>query len=268
MSAGLPLMIHARGLGLEYGADQLALADVNLDAPAGQFVSIVGPSGCGKSTLLKLIAGLLPPSLGTLEVAGRAPDLSRRDGPRVGFVFQDPTLLPWRTVAENIGLPLELAQAPAERIQQAVAETIETIGLSPADGNKFPRMLSGGMKMRASLARVLVERPEVLLFDEPFAALDDMLRQQLNEELMSVWLRRRPTAVFVTHNIAEAIYLSERVLFMSRRPGTIAGELIVGLDYPRERSVRSTSEFAALLGQAAAMLETAAMPVAMRKPVS
>jgi NitT/TauT family transport system ATP-binding protein len=120
------------------------------------------------------------------------------------------------------------------------------------------------MKMRASLARVLVERPEVLLFDEPFAALDDMLRQQLNEELMSVWLRRRPTAVFVTHNISEAIYLSERVLFMSRRPGTIAGELLVGLDYPRQRSVRSTSEFAALLGRATAMLETAAT----RKSVS
>jgi NitT/TauT family transport system ATP-binding protein len=252
-------MIHARGLSLNYGG-QPALADVNVDAPAGQFVSIVGPSGCGKSTLLKLVAGLLAPSAGTLTVAGRAPDLSQKGPPRVGFVFQDPTLLPWRTVAENIRLPLELAKAPKDAMRESVAESLATIGLSAADAWKFPRELSGGMRMRVSLARVLVEKPDVLLFDEPFAALDDMLRQQLNEELMSVWLRRRPTALFVTHNISEAIYLSQRVLFMSHRPGTIAGELIVDLDYPRARLVRSTSQFASLLGQAAAMLEQAAAP--------
>lgn len=250
-------MIHAEGVSLSYAAASPVLDRVHLTAPAGQFVSLVGPSGCGKSTLLRLIAGLLTPTTGTVTVDGHPPCLGK-GAPPVGFVFQDPTLLPWRSVVENIRLPLELGGAPTAEVDRAVRESLELVGLSPADGTKFPRMLSGGMRMRVSLARVLVRPSPVWLFDEPFAALDDILRQQLNEELLAIWARRRPTVLFVTHNISEAIFLSQRVLFMSRRPGTIVGELPVELVHPRVRSVRSTPEFASLLGRAASLLEKAA----------
>jgi NitT/TauT family transport system ATP-binding protein len=244
-------MIQARELMFAYDASPLAIVDVSFEIGAGEVVSIVGPSGCGKSTLLRLIAGLLQPTSGVLTVSAGEPM-------RSGFVFQDPTLLPWRTVDENVGLPLELAGVSAAAIEQAVADSVSSVGLAPGDRSKFPRMLSGGMRMRVSLARMLVDEPQVLLFDEPFAALDDLLRQRLNELVMTIWMQRRPTAVFVTHNLAEAVFLSQRVLFMSQRPGAIASELAVPFEYPRGRELRTSSEFAELLRQASAMLEQAA----------
>ena len=245
-------MIEARDLTLAYDAAPPAIANVSFNIAAGEFVSIVGPSGCGKSTLLRLIAGLLSPTSGELSVGEGGGGIS------TGFVFQDPTLLPWRTVDENVGLPLELAGASREAIERAVAGSVAAVGLSPADRAKFPRMLSGGMRMRVSLARMLVEEPKVLLFDEPFAALDDLLRQRLNELAMTIWMERRSTAVFVTHNLGEAVFLSQRVLFMSQRPGAFAGELTIPFGFPRSRDLRTSVEFADTLRQAAAMLERAA----------
>ncbi|HTN74707.1 MAG TPA: ATP-binding cassette domain-containing protein, partial [Pirellulaceae bacterium] len=157
----------------------LVLDDLSLSIAAGEFVSLVGPSGCGKSTLLRLFAGLLAPTAGEITISGTTP--------RVAFVFQEATLLPWRTVVENIALPLELAGIARDQRMAAVLESLDLIGLTRDDAGKFPRELSGGMRMRVSLARALVTRPDVLLLDEPFAALDDLLRQQLNEELLRLW---------------------------------------------------------------------------------
>jgi NitT/TauT family transport system ATP-binding protein len=243
--------------GRTFTGGQAALVDVSFEIRRGQFVALVGPSGCGKSTLLRLIAGLLPPSAGRVEVAGRPAQQARRDC-RVGFVFQDPRLLPWRTALENVGLPLELERASRERRQSAATAALGLVGLSGADSAKLPRMLSGGMRMRVSLARALVARPELLLLDEPFAALDDLLRQQLNEELLRIWCQRRWTAAFVTHNVAEAVYLSERILVLTPGPGRIAAEVPVPFPYPRGRALRATGEFARLTGEVSACLRESA----------
>lgn len=215
------------------GAEVLRAIDVNIRP--GEFVSLVGPSGCGKSTLLRLFAGLISPSSGEILA----------DKQRLAFVFQDATLLPWRTVRENIALPLELAAVEQAIRRARTDESLALIGLTNADGDKFPRELSGGMRMRVSLARALVTHPDVLLLDEPFAALDDLLRQQLNEELLKLWQLQRWTAVFVTHNVSEAVFLSQRVLVMSPRPGTIAAEIDIDLPYPRAANLRTTPAFTA-----------------------
>lgn len=223
----------------------LALEDVSLAIAGGDFVSLVGPSGCGKSTLLRLLAGLIDPSQGTVE---RVPLQ-----PRIGFVFQEANLLPWRTTLENIALPLEVAGLDASQRQTRAQQALAMIGLTSADGGKFPRELSGGMRMRVSLARALVTDPEVLLLDEPFAALDDLLRQQLNEELLRLWEQQRWTAVFVTHNVAEAVFLSQRIVVMSPRPGRIVAEIPVPFT-AREPGLRSRPQFAALCGEVAERL--------------
>ncbi len=219
-----------------------AVRDVSLRIAPGEFVSLVGPSGCGKSTLLRLLAGLIAPSAGRVQLGqGEAP-------PRVAFVFQDPTLLPWRTVYENVRLPLEIQRTQADQAER-IAATLELVGLAREDHGKFPRQLSGGMRMRVSLARAMVTQPDVLLLDEPFAALDDLLRQQLNEELLKLWPQQRWTAVFVTHNVSEAVFLSQRVIVMSPRPGRIIAEVPVPLAYPRSPAVRSEPAFATLVAQ-------------------
>ena len=226
--------------------EALALEDVSLQVGTGEFVSLVGPSGCGKSTLLRLFAGLISPSQGTVERGFIEP--------RIGFVFQEANLLPWRTTIENIVLPLEMAGVqPLERDERA-KQALDLIGLTSADGRKFPRELSGGMRMRVSLARSLVTNPEVLLLDEPFAALDDLLRQQLNEELLRIWQQQHWTAVFVTHNVAEAVFLSQRVVVMSRRPGRIVAEVAIPLSLPRDPQIRSQPQFAALCGDVSGRL--------------
>jgi NitT/TauT family transport system ATP-binding protein len=253
-------LIDCRQLAMSYDGTEPILRDVNLSVAEGEFVSLVGPSGCGKSTLLRLVAGLREVSSGSIKTRGTEPGESSL---RTAFVFQDPNLLPWRTVAGNIRLPLELPSGCGEASTKSdrgklIEESLKLIGLSPEDATKRPRQLSGGMRMRVSLARALVTEPELLLLDEPFAALDDILRQQLNEELQRIWWEKRWTGIFVTHNVAEAVFLSQRVLVMSRRPGTILGEIVVPFEYPRKPELRADASFAKLTGEVSTLLRTAA----------
>ncbi|TWT33060.1 ABC transporter ATP-binding protein [Blastopirellula retiformator] len=234
-------------------ADQQVIAPTDLTIERGQFVSLVGPSGCGKSTLLRLIAGLESVSSGDLTIDEQHPGKTQ-----TAFVFQDPTLLPWRTAQANIRLPLELlGLADGEHLAK-IPSAIQLVGLRQEDAGKLPRMLSGGMRMRVSLARALVTDPQVLLLDEPFAALDDILRQQLNEELLSIWKQRRWTGVFITHNVAEAVFLSQRVLVMSARPGRIVADVPIKFDAPRDADLRASAEFAATCGAISHHLRTGA----------
>ena len=208
-------LVVAAGLNKYFPSGVQALRDLNLEiSRGGQFVSIVGPSGCGKSTFLRLVAGLDEPTSGELRVEGHDPL-------GLAFVFQDATLLPWRSVAHNITLPLELRrEAAAER----VAQTLELVGLTDFAA-AYPAQLSGGMRMRVSIARALVTRPQILLLDEPFGALDEITRQRLNEELLRLWQEDHWTSLFVTHNVSEAVFLSQRVLVMSARPGRILADI-------------------------------------------
>jgi len=241
--------IQAEDVEVVFRAGHVAVRNVQFRVSAGQFISIVGPSGCGKSTLLRLIAGFITPTAGQLQVAGESPAENRRRNHRTSFVFQESNLLPWRTVSDNIRLPLELQGSPLAKKNELVEQSLRLIGLKPADAGKRPSMLSGGMKMRVSLARALVTEPNLLLLDEPFAALDDLMRGQLNEELNRLWKQQRWTGVFVTHNVAEAVFLSQRVLIMSSSPGTIAAEVDVPLGPDRSADLRAAPEFARLCGQ-------------------
>ncbi len=251
-------MIAARNLAMDYGGQAAAISDVSVDIVGGSFVSIVGPSGCGKSTFLRLVAGLRESTAGQLTVGGRSPQQCEL---RRAFVFQDPSLLPWRTVAGNVLLPFELSRELAASTSEQTArvrEALRLVGLLEADANKRPRQLSGGMRMRVSLARAFVTDPQIMLLDEPFAALDDILRQQLNEELQRIWWQRQWTGLFVTHNVAEAVFMSQRVLVMSRRPGRFIADISVPFEYPRRAELRAEPEFAKLTGEVSRQLLQAA----------
>ena len=221
-------------------ADNVILDSLSLEIPAGQWVAVVGPSGCGKSTLLRTIAGLTRPSAGTITWGSGSVTQ-----PPLAFVFQDPTLLPWRTVYDNIRLPLELAGLQASVQRSSVFDKIQLVGLDEDDVRKYPRMLSGGMKMRVSLARALITNPSVMLLDEPFAALDEILRQQLNEDLLRIWEANHATTVMVTHNVAEAVFLAERILVLGER-GELLDDVPVPFEYPRRRQLRTTLGFVEL----------------------
>jgi NitT/TauT family transport system ATP-binding protein len=240
--------VRAEGVWVTFQGTTQALSGLDLQIPRGQFVAIVGPSGCGKSTLLRLIAGLVEPSGGRLTVADAPPRTARQAAARLAFVFQDATLLPWRSVHANVALPLELARRPRHHRREAVERGLAAVGLAEFAG-RYPSQLSGGMRMRASLARAFVVEPDLLLLDEPFAALDDITRQALNDELLGLWQRHGWTGVFVTHNIAEAVFLSQRVLVMSRRPGRIVADLRVPFPMPRPSELRTSAEFARLCGE-------------------
>ncbi|GAB4147301.1 MAG: ABC transporter ATP-binding protein [Planctomycetaceae bacterium] len=231
-----------------------AVRDVSVKIHEQEFVSIVGPSGCGKSTFLKMIAGLMEPSSGSVSVTYDGPSESSPKTGKTSFVFQDPALLPWRTVAGNVGLPLELAGLPFSERRQAIENHLKLVGLQSGDAKKFPRMLSGGMRMRVSLARALVTKPRLLLLDEPFGALDDLLRQQLNSELLRLWSEQKWTAVFITHNVSEAVFLSHRVLVMSESPGTLVADIPVPFSFPRSSELRADADFARLIGEVARYL--------------
>lgn len=239
-------------VGMTYRGLLPALEGVTFSVGEGEFVSLVGPSGCGKSTLLRVAAGLVEPTSGCATVAGHVPR-DARGRVRLSFVFQDATLLPWRNAQRNVALPLELAQvAPARRHERSRA-ALQMVGLADF-ALRRPRELSGGMRMRVSLARALVTDPQLILLDEPFGALDDMTRQTLNEELLGLWQRRSWTALFVTHNIAEAAFLSTRIIVLSSRPGQVVADVPVPFAAPRRADLRSEPDFARFVGHVGRLL--------------
>lgn len=231
-----------------------ALENIDLTVPKGGFLTLLGPSGCGKSTLLRVVADILPPTTGIARVFGGMPceARSRRD---FGFVFQDAALLPWRTVMENVTLPLEVGGgAPPGRARDP-GELLELVGLSGWE-KALPHELSGGMRQRVSIARALVSGPRLLFMDEPFGALDEITRDRLNEELLTIWAETGTTILFVTHSIYEAAFLGQEVLLLAARPGRVRGRVPVGLPLPRKISMRETSDFVALVSHLRRVLET------------
>ena len=206
---------------------------------AGQFVALLGPSGCGKSTVLRMIAGLEHPTSGRVLVGGRL--AAQRPVP-MSYVFQEPTLMPWASMVDNVALPLRIAGASRASARGQAQAALAAVGLADR-ALAFPAELSGGMKMRASIARALVTRPSVLLLDEPFAALDEITRHRLNDDLLAQWSEQSPTALFVTHSVFEAVYLSQRVLVMAGRPGRLIADLPVSLPYPRAPALRLQAAF-------------------------
>jgi NitT/TauT family transport system ATP-binding protein len=234
--------------------DITALQDIDLELDPGEFVSLIGPSGCGKSTLLRVIGDLIEPSAGTVTVNGKPARQARADRD-YGIVFQDSVLFDWRTVTKNIALPLELLGWDRARRQARVDEMLELVELQGFAGH-YPWQLSGGMQQRVSIARALTFEPALLLMDEPFGALDEMTRERLNLELLSIWQKLESTVVFVTHSISEAVFLSTRVVVMSPRPGRIAGVVPIDLAYPRTVETREDPHFFELVTQVRELLRT------------
>ncbi len=224
-----------------------AIESFTLDVAQGEFLSLLGPSGCGKSTLLRLVAGLVQPSAGTIEVLGSSPAVAqrRRD---IGFVFQDAALLPWRTALENVALPLQVAREAPGLIAGKCARMLDLMGLG-ARQNAYPHELSGGMRQRVAIARALVSDPKLLLMDEPFAALDEITRDRLNEELRRIWRETAVTILFVTHGIYEAAYLGQRVLVLASNPGRVREIVPVNLPEDRTLRIRESREFISLTVQ-------------------
>ena len=230
-----------------FGTGPLVLSEIGLEVRHGEFVSFIGPSGCGKSTLLRLIAGLTSITSGEIVVDGMTPANARE---LMFFVFQDANLIPWRRVTENVELPLLLRGDATVRREARVAEMLELVGLVAA-ARKFPWQLSGGMKMRVSIARALSVAPRILLLDEPFGALDEMTRDKLNEDLLAIRERDPFTAFFVTHSVAEAVFLSSRILVLSANPGRVARVIDVPFPYPRAAELREAPAFLELLATTA-----------------
>jgi len=234
------LAVRLRAVTKVYDSGVAALGPIDLEVRRGEFISLLGPSGCGKSTALRLIAGLASPTSGTVDVNRGATDA--RGTHAIGFVFQEPTLMPWADVAGNVRLPLKLAGMQGSEAGGRVAAALAQVGLAEF-AKSYPRELSGGMKMRVSLARALVTDPDILLMDEPFAALDEITRFRLNNDLLALWRNLRKTVIFVTHSVFESVYLSQRVLVMSARPGRIAAEFRI--DAPeRGEDFRTSAEYA------------------------
>jgi len=229
-----PVLVELRGVAKAFGGGPPALAEVSLAMRPGEIVALLGPSGCGKSTLLRLVAGLAEPTAGTVRVAGRAPADAAAE---LAFVFQEPALLPWLDAAGNVELPLRLRGADRPARESARAAALRLVGLAGREG-ALPRELSGGQKMRVSLARALTLAPKLLLLDEPFGALDAMTRERLQEELLAIRAQQGWAALFVTHSVAEAVFLADRVLVLSPQPGRVAAEVAVPLPAPRAAETR------------------------------
>ena len=221
-----------------FNGDIVALKDMNLDVNEGDFVSLLGPSGCGKSTALRLISGLIHPTRGKIIWEGG------QGSDDLGVVFQEPTLMPWATVAQNVWLPFRLRGTPFAAVRDEVLEALKLVGLERFQ-NAYPRELSGGMKMRVSIARAMVTRPRLILMDEPFAALDEITRFKLNNDLLELKARVGCTVIFVTHSVFESVFLSDRIIVMASRPGRVIHELQVDTPYPRREEFRTSSEYAA-----------------------
>jgi NitT/TauT family transport system ATP-binding protein len=242
-----PSVIALRGVGKTFSNGVTALGGIDLEIRDREFVSLLGPSGCGKSTALRIVAGLTEPSSGIViwrdrDTAGRNPS------GEIGFVFQDPTLMPWATVTGNVHLPLKLQGLTATDAAADIERALNRVGLSDF-ATAYPRELSGGMKMRVSIARAMVTKPKLLLMDEPFAALDEITRFRLNNDLLRVWQsmddRSGATVVFVTHSVFESVFLSSRIAVMTRRPGRIFTEIAIEEPYPRHESFRTSANYAA-----------------------
>jgi NitT/TauT family transport system ATP-binding protein len=252
-----PPLLALRSVGKTFPNGTVALSGLDLDVRAGEFVSLVGPSGCGKSTALRIIAGLSEPSEGTVEWPSQGTAMTPSDGTsRIGFVFQEPTLMPWSTVARNVALPLMLKGHGGGDAAAPVAAALERVGLTKF-ADAFPRELSGGMRMRVSIARALVLEPQLLLMDEPFAALDEITRFKLNNDLLQLWQASGTTVVFVTHSVFESVYLSSRILVMTPRPGRIFTELAIDAPYPRDQNFRTSAEYGAFCRRASEALAEA-----------
>jgi NitT/TauT family transport system ATP-binding protein len=245
---GRPLLT-LRAVGKTFSNGVTALGDVDLTIRAGDFLSLLGPSGCGKSTALRIIAGLSTPTTGLLD--WRSDEF--RDSSSIGFVFQEPTLLPWASVFDNVWLPLRLRGVSRGQAAPAIQEMIDRVHLTGFE-NAMPRELSGGMKMRVSIARGLVTKPRLLLMDEPFAALDEITRFRLNHDLLELWQEEKFTVVFVTHSVFESVFLSNRIVVMAARPGRVFDEIAVDASYPRDEVFRTSPEYAALCRQASRVL--------------
>ena len=236
-------VVSLHGVTKRFANGTLALDQFDLTIRNGEFLSLLGPSGCGKSTGLRLIAGLGEPTEGAISWSGANPRGRRRNGLDVGFVFQEPTLMPWATVRRNVMLPLELEGVDSGVAKERVARALERVGLTPFR-DAYPRELSGGMKMRVSIARALVTDPQLLLMDEPFAALDEITRFKLNNDLLELWRAIGHTVIFVTHSVFESVYLSSRIVVMTPRPGRVFAELTIDAPYPRDERFRTSAEYA------------------------
>ena len=240
-------VVSCRNISKRFANGTLALSDVELDVFEYQFLSLLGPSGCGKSTLLRLIAGLSEPSAGTISWQGH---------PSLSFVFQEPTLMPWATALSNVMLPLRLASVHRDERRERAAAALVQVGLAGFE-KSYPRELSGGMKMRVSIARALVTRPKVLLMDEPFAALDEITRFKLNNDLLELWQREGLTVIFVTHSVFESAFLSQRIAVMAARPGRFIEEVMLEASYPRTPEYRTSAQNNEYCRRASAALEKA-----------
>ena len=236
--------------------DITAIAEASLSIRPGEFVSLLGPSGCGKSTLLALVAGLTAPTTGRIDWpqstydAGGAPERS------IGFVFQEPTLLPWRTVYDNVYLPLKLAGVSRAAAHAQVTDGLAQVGLTGFE-KAYPRQLSGGMKMRVSIARALIKQPKILLMDEPFAALDEITRGHLSRELLEVFIARNLTVIFVTHSVYESVFLANRIVVMTKRPGRIHADIPIEVPFPRSEDYRMSVAYNDYCRRVSALLSEA-----------
>ena len=235
MSSPQPNIVALRNVGKTFDSGTVALDGLSLTVADGEFVSLLGPSGCGKSTALRLIAALSTPSAGAVDGPGGSG--------KIGFVFQEPTLMPWADVAANVRLPLKLTHADPAKAQAAAMQALTHVGLADF-AQSYPRELSGGMKMRASIARALVTEPQLLLMDEPFAALDEITRFKLNNDLLTLWQALRRTVIFVTHSVFESVYLSQRIVVMTPRPGRVFADIAIPAPYPRDERFRTSADFA------------------------
>ena len=248
-------VIEVRGLSKVYGGGPdavVALDDIDFAVADGEFLSIVGPSGCGKSTLLKILAGLLARTSGEARLNGAPIDGPRKD---IGVVFQSPVLFPWRSVLGNVLLPVDVQQLGRERMTQRALDLIDLVGLSGFE-HRYPWELSGGMQQRVALVRALIHDPALLLMDEPFGALDALTREAMNVELQRIWLERRKTVVFITHSTAEAVFLGDRVMVMTPRPGRIGDLFDVDLQRPRSLDVMTTEAFGTYVRRVRAALNS------------
>lgn len=253
-----PPVVAFRDVVKRYGAGPVIIDRLNFTAQRGDFISLIGPSGCGKSTVLKLISALSPVSSGEIVVEGVTPEAALDE---MFFVFQEPTLLPWLTVAENVAMPMRLRGTQLAKRGESIATSLALVGLADRAGY-YPRQLSGGQKMRVSIARALSLAPRILLLDEPFGALDEMTRDHLNEELLGIRQQQAWTAFFVTHSVAEAVFLSSRIFVLSANPGRLHEEVRVDLPYPRTEETRQSPAFQKLVADVSKLLRS----VERRKP--